>query len=677
MPQSKADLDLLRESRERFENVYDHEKDDRIDQLDDLKFKAGEQWPENIARKRDQDKRPMITIDRTSGAVRQVTGDVRLNTPAIKVSPVGDGADEDIAKIYQGLIRDVETSSNAKMAYITALDNAATCGIGWFRIVTKFTDDSSFDQDIGFQRIKSPFAVWCDPNANEIDKSDANYLFVTELIPKEEYERRWPNAAIVEFDSKEETDTSLFHWLEDDQVRIAEYWRKVRVKKRIYEMEDGSIVDQETFKELERLGFESVRDREVDSHQVEMWKISGAEVLEAKKVWPGKFFPFVPVVGEEVHVGDKTVTRGLVRPAKDPQRAYNYWRSAGIEMIALAPKAKWLLTTSQIQGQEAAWRDAHTDNNPYLLYTPDPEAGGIPQRTPGADVPVAMFQEASIAADDIKAATGIFDASLGAGSQEKSGKAIIARERQGDIGTFVYIDNLAMAIRHGGVILVDLIPKIYDGTRIIRTLGEDDAEEMIVINKPIQDVQGAIQAVENDMTIGRFDVRVSTGPSFSTKRAEASETMMEFVAKAPGAAPVVLDLIAKNMDWPGADEISERLRKTLPPGIAEVEEGEEDPAQQQAEQAAQQAAEAQIAAAQAEQAKAEAQTAEIIAKTEKLRSEAEGIDADTAQKQIELILQSGVFRNTIEQIVASAIADQTFQPPTGALPGAEFVPGER
>jgi len=270
------------------------------------------------------------------------------------------------------------------------------------------------------------------------------------------------------------------------------------------------------------------------------------------------------VVGEEVHVGDRTVRHGIVRYAKDPQRLYNYWRTAAAESVALSPRAPWLVTPRQIEGQKKQWESANRGNPPYLLYSPDPSAPP-PQRIEPAYPPVALFQEAGIAADDMKAVTGIYDAGLGAQGNETSGRAILMRQREGDTGTYVYVDNLSRAIRHAGRILVDLIPRIYDTERTLRILGEDGGEGFTVINRVVPGPDGPVTL--NDLGAGKYDVEVSAGPGFSTRRLEAAESMMAFVQAVPQAGAVIADLIARNMDWPGAEAIAERLRRLLPPGL--------------------------------------------------------------------------------------------------------------
>lgn len=555
--------DVLREARARFERAWGAEREARAEALEDLKFRAGEQWPDAVLQERRAALRPTLTINRMPQFVRQVTGEIRQNRPAIRVRPVDSGTDPALAATMAGIIRHIEQASDAQAAYVTAAESAAVCGIGHFRIVTDYSSDDGFEQDIRIRRVANPFAIWWDPEAREITREDARWCFVTERIPLADFRARFPKARTHGFEQGSHAG-GADRWWDGETVRVAEYWVRRPAVRTLALLEGGETVDVTDMGGAERAALPVVRTRRAETHRVVHYLISGAEVLEGPDEWAGRFIPVVPVVGEEVHVGDRTVRHGIVRFAKDPQRLYNYWRTTAAESVALAPKAPWLVTPRQIEGQAAQWESANRGNPPYLLYNPDPSAPP-PQRVEPAYPPVALFQEAGIAADDMKAVTGIYDAGLGAQGNEVSGRAILMRQREGDTGTYVYVDNLARAIRQAGRILVDLIPRIYDTERTLRILGEDGTEDFAVINRVVAGPDGPVTL--NDLSAGKYDVEVATGPSFSTRRIEAAESMMAFVQAVPQAGAVIADLIARNMDWPGAEAIAERLRRTLPPGL--------------------------------------------------------------------------------------------------------------
>jgi hypothetical protein len=270
---------------------------------------------------------------------------------------------------------------------------------------------------------------------------------------------------------------------------------------------------------------------------------------------------------------------GLVRNAKDAQRMYNYWVSQEAEMLALAPKAPFIGYGGQFEGYEQQWKTANTQNWPYLEVNPDVTDGQgavlpLPQRAQPPMASSGLLQAKSGAAEDIKSATGQYNASLGMTSNERSGKAILARQREGDVGTYHYVDNLARAIRHVGRQLVDLIPKIYDTERIARIIGEDGEPSTVKMNpmqeepvKKIVNQDGIVIDKIYNPSVGKYDVRVITGPGYATKRQEALESMAQLLQGNPQLWQVAGDLFVKNMDWPGAQDLAKRFQKTLDPKV--------------------------------------------------------------------------------------------------------------
>ncbi len=668
----ESQSDILREARERFDRARDADRVNREEARDDLRFRAGEQWPESIKADRRNSDRPMITINRTPQFVRQVTGDVRLNKPGIKVRPVDDREDPKKAEIFTGLIRNIESVSNAHIAYTTAEDAAATCGIGQFRIVTEFSEDDPFRLDIAIKRIQNPFAVVWDPDATEITKEDAKYLFFTDSMSHEAFKAKFPKADLSSFDT-DDIPEHLTSWMTNDEIVVAEYWRKVPIEKEFVLLADGAVRDVTELDEADIQAMQPVDRKTMASHKVEWMILNGDQVLDGPETWDGRFLPFVPVVGEEVHVGDRVVRHGLVRFLKDPNRLYNYWRTTQVETIALQPKAPYVLTPSQINGHENMWADANARNYPYLIYNPDPQSPGAPKREMPPVMSQGMTQEIALAADDMQAVTGIYNAQLGGRSNETSGKAILARERQGDVGTYVYASNLALAIQHAGRILVDLIPHIFDTERAVRLLGEDDSETFETINQLLRDETTGEIKVVNDLSVGKYDVTVTTGPSFNTKRMESASAMMQFVQAAPQTAGLVMDLIAKNMDWPGADEFAKRFRKALPPGIAEPNP-DEPPPQPKPPSIPEQLQMMKIAA----------ETGKAKAMSEKMQQETETAKLENLQKELEISASTGgleeMVRAAVRQTLARVLLEgqqpeqQTVQP--SPIPGNGNIGGQ-
>lgn len=571
-----SDEDLLKVARDRFQLAAEAESEIRKEALEDLRFSAGEQWPEDVKRARDLDKRPCLTINRLSQFVQQVTNDQRQHRPAIKVSPVDDKGDIETAKIFQGMIRHIEYASDADTAYDTAFDSSARTGFGYFRVVTEYSDPMSFELDIRVKRIRNRFSVYLDPSYQQPDGSDANWGFVFEDIASDDFKAQYPKSKLASMDDWTSIGDLRSGWATADTVRIAEYFYKDFEEKTIVQIvvqDQATGAPQKQVVEKSKLpeGFpqeQILAERSALVPTVKWCKINAVEVLEQTD-WPGRWIPIIPVLGNELDIDGRRVLESVIRHARDSQRMYNYWASSETESIALAPRAPFIAAAGQIEGFEAQWQSANTKAHSVLQYNPK-ALNGTPLPPPQRntfEAPVQAITQARMqAADDLKSTTGIYDAALGAQSNETSGIAIQRRNIQAQTSNFHFIDNLTKSLRHGGRILVDLIPKIYDTDRAIRILGEDGTEEVVRIN---QMFERNGKEVMYDLSTGKYDVTIDTGPSFETKRQEAVQSMLDLTSKYPQVAQVAGDLMVKNMDWPGAQEIAERLKKTLPPGIAD------------------------------------------------------------------------------------------------------------
>jgi len=560
---------IVKQARSRLEESWNHEKENREEASVDLAFLAGDQWPDSVRREREAEGRPMLTINRLPQFLRQVTNDIRQADIAIKVAPVDDGSDPKLAKIFNGILKQIQYQSGAHHVYATAAEHQSSCGIGWFRIVTDYADDSAFDQEIKVEAIPHPLSVYCDPAAVKQDRSDAMWMIVTEMIPLETFKERYPKLSATEVDRPSDGSSSRLYWTTADAIRVAEYWIKEPYTKTLGLTEAGETIDLTGIKKQD-LAFlpPIVKTREQVCYKIKQYLVSGSDVLDGPNEWPGKYIPLVPAIGAEIPLDQKTYRYGLIRYARDPQQLYNYYRTGVAEMLALAPKSPYLVTTGMLSDPKIkqVWDTANKKNRPYLPYQPDPLAPNGPKREHPPEMPASLMQEAQVAAEDMKATTGIHDASLGQRSNETSGRAILARQREGDVANYHFADNLELSLQHAGRIIIDLIPKIYDNERVIRMMGDDDAEEFEPINKVIMGVDG-VPVVVNDLSRARFDVRVTIGPSYSTKRMETADAMLQFMQAVPAAAQVAPDLIAKALDFPGAEEVAKRLRNTIPPAI--------------------------------------------------------------------------------------------------------------
>ena len=547
----------------RYSEAFDAFKENREVMKDDQRFLSGDQWPTEIRESRENAKRPIQTINRLPAFIDQVVGDARQNKPTIRVHPAEDG-DNDIADIYNGLIRSIETESNADYAYDTAIEHTAGHGFGAWRIDSEYVSEDSFDQNIVIRRIVDPLNVLFDPAAIQPDYSDAEYVFVLESMPRKTFEAKWPKATLSAFESGD----LARGWSSGDNVQVAEYWYKEYTPFTLYLLSDGSVSEDKDAAEAMGL----VAQREAKKVKVCMHILSGAEILESKEDYDGVYLPIVGVQGKESLVDGKRTLRGITRFAKDPQRMYNYWRTLDTEAKALTPRSPVLVTLEQITGNEKDWVKALQGNLPYLPYNAVPDAP-VPNRLNAGMADASFERGALLAVDEMKSTTGIHSASLGETSNETSGRAILARQREGDTSTFAYIDNLSRAIRYSGRVLLDLIPKRYNTARVIQVMGEDGSRKLMKINQQSRAPDGTPK-IENDLTAGRYDLVVNVGPSYATKRLESAESMISFVQAVPAAAGLISDLIAKNMDWPGAEAIEKRLHAMLPPQVLQAEQEE-------------------------------------------------------------------------------------------------------
>ena len=606
-PQSRSKndaADVLARMRKRLEQSLSAYSESRDSELDDLRFMAGSpdnrwQWPQEVLATRGAvqgqtiNARPCLTINKLPQHVRQVTNDQRQNRPSGKVIPVDDKADIEVAEVFNGMVRHIEYMSDADVVYDTACDNQVTYGEGYFRILTEYCDETSFDQDLRLQRIRNSFSVYMDPHIQDPCGSDAEYCFITEDMPQSEFERLFPDAEpISSIAIRGVGDEAMSQWIMEDTVRIAEYFYAVYEKAtlHLYPNNQTAYAGSPEARQMEMMGVRPLRTREVDIRRIKWMKTNGYEILEEND-WPGKWIPVIRVIGNEFEVDGRLYISGLVRNAKDAQRMYNYWVSQEAEMLALAPKAPFIGYAGQFEGYEHQWKTANVQNYPYLEVNPDVTDGQgavlpLPARAQPPLAQTGLIQAKMGASDDIKSTTGYYDSSLGETSNERSGRAILARERQGDTGSYHYIDNLARAIRYGTRQLVDLIPKIYDTQRIARIIGIDGETDTARIDptqaepvREIRDQSGIVIAKIYNPSVGKYDVAVTTGPSYLTKRQEAMDAMGQILQANPNLWAVAGDLFVKNMDWPGAQEIAKRLQKTIEPRLLE---DEEDPAIQAA-----------------------------------------------------------------------------------------------
>lgn len=545
--------------------------------LDDLKFSAGNQWPIEVQNSRHLEARPCLTINKIDAYVRQITNQMRQSRPRMRAHSMNSEANAKVADIITGIFKHIEVNSDADTAYDTAGEYAVRVGWGYWRVITDYVREDSFDQEIFIKPIDNPFSVYFDPNSLEPDGSDAEKALITQFMPKDTFRKEYPGRNDGSNFNERGTGDFDPDWVQKDAIRVAEYFYIERKKTKLLMLSDGTKVFKEDAPPMEIMaaaGVEVVAERDTMRKSVKWCKLTGMEVLE-ERTWPGKFIPIIPVYGQQLTVEDKRKKYGLVRQAKDSQRMYNYWQTAMTESIALAPKAKWLLAEGQDEGHENEWAQANIKSQPVLRYKQTDINGKEappPQRLQPEPPPAGVIAAAMSIDKDLQSVVGIFDPSqLPQGNQ--SGKAIRGQQTQIDMTNFHFFDNLTRSIKHTGRIILDLIPKIYDKERVMRIIGYDGKPELVTINQKV--AEDGVDKVLNDVTVGEYDVYMDTGPGYQSKRQEAVEAMMPMISTNQELFNLAGDLVFRNMDFPGAEVIADRLAAVNP--LAQIDEKSDVP----------------------------------------------------------------------------------------------------
>lgn len=587
MASTKAKVE---EARERYKLVRTAEEKQRQRETEDLKFQVPElQWSDKDKSARaggdGTPPRPTLSISKLDQPRMLILNQMRSADLGVQVHPVSEDAEQETAEAIQGLYRHIERKSRAELARYWAFDRAVTAGRGAYRVLTEYDDEGGdpSDQRIVIKRILHQEGVYFDPAATEPDYSDGRFVFVVAWISKDEFARRYPNAQ-KKGQSKlnwEGLREEAPEWVRDDDVLVAEYWYKEPVEEE-FEVEDGT------------------RTRASDA--VYRCMLSGWEELEPSQLWPGKLIPIVPTVGRELQPFDEERRFvGMIRPARDGQQLYNYAASTLVERMALEPKAPFVAGARSIEGYEDLWKQANARNFAVLPYNDVVEGQVVPppQRaqvdSAGMSIAMMALQEAD---QFIQAATATFDPSLGRLPQkERSGRAILALQQQGDAGTSHFLQNLAdISMNYEARVVLDLMPIIYDRpgriTQIIR--GDDGKSEPVMLNAPFMvdhqtkrpmPAKPGQPGVKNyDLKRGVYSVSVSVGKNFQTRLEHGAEFLTELVSKMPALMPMIGDLVFQFRDDPGAREIAKRfakIREKQFPGLGEGEDGQPTPEQMQ------------------------------------------------------------------------------------------------
>jgi hypothetical protein len=566
-PQTDVDVNILAsEVQERFDRAYEFDRENRDAALEDVNFRVGNQWEAYDLLTRRFAKRPTLTINRIPQFIAQVTGEVRRNRPAIRVTPADAAADGQTAQIFEGIIRQIERASSAYRVYSRAVEHSTTAGMGHFRLVLEYAQGDTTDREFKIRTIRDWNSVVWDPDAVEDDKSDARYCFVYETMTEDDFKSKYPDAASSPFAGRKPfapqpqitrkggpTVIICEYWKVEDDEENAKFVVRLRHAMSLAET-DLINPDEALLNEATQDGWKVIRARKVVPKKIMMYLMAGNQLLAEPYRWDGTRIPVWTVVGQEVDVAGTVIRHGIVRYAKDPQRVLNIARSYEMELLGQSPRVPYVLADEQIEGFEDEWRDANRLPKAYLRYrTKDSDGDQInapaPRRVDQIATQPGLMAMAQAAGDDMKSTTGIYDASLGARSNETSGVAIEARDAQADTANFVYLDNLTRQMESLGQELVYMIPKEYGAREMIRILGEDDAPGII-----------ALQDQNVDLFRGTYDVIVKTGPSFQSEREEQTRAMVDLAKIVPPPfVPILVAQIAKNGEWKDAEKISDAM----------------------------------------------------------------------------------------------------------------------
>jgi len=690
-----SDEDLLKEIRTNFSACEDWEATARANFVEDMKFGNGDarnlwQWPDDVQKSRSLpgSQKPMLTVNKTRQHCLQIINDARQNKVGIQIRPVGGEATEKAAELYEALIRGIEYRSNATLAYEAAMYNAVFGGIGYARVHVDYADEDSFDQDIFIKRVADPLTIYLDPDIQEYDGSDARFGFVFEDLPRKEAEAKYRRYKQAFSDTPVDGSDG---WSGKEKVRVCEYFWRVETADTLIALPDGQTVRKSDLPpgaydalkaEAEMAGAE-LRERAIVNQAAEWCKVIGNTIVE-RRPWLGKYIPIARLVGEETVIQGKMDRKGHVRALLDPQKMYNYNSSGSVEFVALQTKSPWLASARAIEGYQEQWTEANIKNASVLVWTDVDDAGNpvaTPQRIAPPPAAAGHIEGMQVAQQEMMMASGQYQAIMGAPSNETSGKAINARQRQGDNATYHFIDHQAVMIRFLGRIVLDLIPRVYDTARVLQAMGRDDKRFKVQVDPEApepatmqadpadEDFDAETVAAVLNPAIGKYDVISDVGPSYATQRQEAFNAFSQILQQQNGAWQIVGDLWAESADFPGSEKLAERLRKMLPPAV----KGGPSPAEQELQQqlqaisqtanAAVQQLQAQIAEAEQKLKDQEADQArkDYEAETNRLRAIG-GIDPEAMKPVIREMVSEMVGEAIVPLMAQHAAAERMMQP---------------
>jgi hypothetical protein len=591
-PGQAAEDPIVAEAMRRWKRCAEWEATARERFLDDVKFAEGDpdngfQWPAAMKRNRDVSNRPCLTLNITRQHNLQIRNEAKQNKASIKIRATGGGASVKSANLMEALVRQIEYRSNAQSAYAHAAKYQVDGGIGWFRLITQYVADDSFDQELIIKKVWDPLSVYIDPDAHEDDKSDANFGFVFDLVNKDKFHEAYPEFDGIQSMQPLGVGTSDDDFAGKNYVRICEYFRRVKIPDKLVSFMDPlsglrknllvSKMPKGLYKDLkENKEKNLLKERDTSRMKVEWYLIVGQEVVDETE-WAGEYIPLIPMLGEETIVDGIMDRKGHTRYMKDSQRMYNYNASAQVEFVALQSKTPYIASNKAIEEYESMWNTANTVNHSVLIYNAfDPDHPDKPLNPPVRQQPPTSapgFQEGmETAFNQMMMTSGQWQNQMGMMGNERTGSAIKARQAQSDTSVYHYQDAYGEALRSCGRKIINLIPHIYDTQRLMRLNMEDGEEFDLEINpkaqnalQEIQNESGAVVVRVLNPSIGKYDVEADVGASYGTRRQETVEALTLVLTQAPALTGIIGDLLLRAMDFKEAREAAMRLKRLVPP----------------------------------------------------------------------------------------------------------------
>ena len=544
--------------------------------MEDIEMLLGEnQWDDTIRKWREDNKRPCITQNMLPAFTDQVKNDQRQSRPQIKAIPVDDKGDPKTANVIAGLIRNIWYQSQAESIHDGAFDQVVDCGLGAWRIQPEYEGPMSFNQELRLQPIENPFSVIWDLSCKKFDTSDKKKCLIHDVIPEETFKKLYPNAEVKSsLDAPQ--GVNYADWYSKDGIRVAEYWYTEEARKTILLLSNGQVIEKKEEGMVRAFlnalkGVRVVDERITTIPQIRSCICSGAEILEGPFEFPGQYIPVIIAFGKILNVQGKKHIKSLIRDAKETQQIHNYLMTSMIESYAMQPNVPWTGSLKNFEGLEKQWESANIGGQAYLPFNPDPN-GIRPERAAPPAISNQLFPMVEGNKQTMRNIIGIYESGLGAQGNETSGRAIIARQKEGDNGSFVFLSNMLMAIQFEGRILSDLIPHYYDAPRAAMITGLEGEHMKVMLNQQHQGPDG--KPILYDMKAGKYDTIITTGPSFASQRQETLQGMIDLMQPTmttnPNAGSVLLYEIVKNIDTVNGELLQKLIKATLPPQLQQI-----------------------------------------------------------------------------------------------------------